>query len=106
MDDKRLDEKLTDLQKIMEDSQKSLEEMKFLQAGKLDTALEEIEKMSAKIEAIYDPERGIFPRLKELESWKTRQDEKEKTHNKIIVSAIISVIAAALTTFWNIMVRK
>lgn len=108
MDEKGLDKidgKLDDLQELLVETKKSFEETKSI-GLKLDLALDEIKKINTKLDALYDPEKGIFPRIKELESWKGRMEEKEKTQNKIVVSSIIAVIAAAITTLWNVLIRK
>ena len=55
--------------------------------------LEEMANHIAKIkEAVYNPEQGIYARLRELESWK----ESQARLMWIVTSGVVGLIAAAL----------
>lgn len=58
---------------------------------KQDAMAEDIGKIK---EAVYNPDQGLYARLRELESWK-------KTHSKLMwmmVSSMIGLISAAIFT--------
>ena len=58
---------------------------------KQDAMAEDISKIK---EAVYNPDEGLYARLRELENWK-------KTHSKLmwmVVSSLIGLISAAIFT--------
>tara|TARA_R110002020_G_scaffold66563_16_gene175001 strand:- start:821 stop:1129 length:309 start_codon:yes stop_codon:yes gene_type:complete len=67
-------------------------------ADGIDHLKERQEEMMANIskikEAVYNPEQGIYARIREIESWK-------KTHSKLmwmIVSSLVGLVTAAIFT--------
>jgi hypothetical protein len=58
---------------------------------KQDAMAEDITKIK---EAVYNPDEGLYARIKELENWK-------KTHSKLmwmVVSAMLGLVSAAIFT--------
>ena len=69
-------------------------------SNKIQVLLEKHEEMAdniAKIkEAIYNPDQGLYARLRELESWK-------ENHSRLMWLIITSVVGLGTHTLWNIL---
>ena len=69
-------------------------------SSKIEVLLEKQEEMAdniAKIkEAVYHPDRGLYARLRELESWK-------ETHSRLQWIIVTSIIALTTGALWNLM---
>ena len=59
-------------------------------AEKQEEMVEDVKKIK---EAVYNPDEGIYARLRELESWK-------ESSSKIIWMLIASIIGLSTATFW------
>ena len=88
----------------MPESSVALAEMsgKFDQImDKIETVKEKQEEMAEDIskikEAVYNPDQGLYARLRELESWK-------ETHSRLQWIIITSIIALATGAVWNLII--
>ena len=60
----------------------------------------EVAENVAKIkEAIYNPDQGLYARLRELETWK-------QTHSRLQWLIVTSLVVLATNAFWNVLVAS
>ncbi len=68
--------------------------------SKIEVLLEKQEEMAENIskikEAIYDPDQGLYARLRELESWKA-------TYSRLVWIIMTALVALTTSAFWNIL---
>ena len=50
-------------------------------------------------EAIYNPDQGLYARLRELEAWK-------QTHSRLQWLIVTSLVVLATNAFWNVLVAS
>ena len=81
---------MSNQQQVMQEIQKSLDRL----CNSIDTLKEKQEEANMAIgkikEAVYDPDQGLYARLRELESWKSTSSKMIWT----LFTAVVSLISA------------
>lgn len=100
-----LNHKLDEISNLLHKSETTLEDIPGLTLS-LEHLSNEFSEVKKKLEAMFNPETGIYPRISALESWKIQADKREEERKKVMVATITAFIAAVFTSVWNLIVKR